>query len=173
MWPESVVIVKVEVNISIQLCILILFPDCGFWDSTTRTIRMEISLNCYTIHHLKHPSKHLNKILLGPWRCVVPCVATYYGDIMHCYSYSKIYMKAIAHHIPKEQWAAILEVKYYTSICYSTVQWYTMQGIYSQLTPGGMLLVDTGGDTCTLPWGVRATKEYNRLVSGLLRSITG
>jgi len=64
-------------------------------------------------------------------------------------SYSKIYMKAIAHHIPREQWAAILE------------------GIYSQLVPGGMLLVDTGGDTCTLPWGARGTKEYNRSHHGL------
>jgi len=69
--------------------------------------------------------------------------------------YSKIYMKATVHHIPRDQWSTIVE------------------GIYSQLVPGGMLLVDTGGDTCTLPWGVRGTKEYNRSHNGLQNYLEG
>ena len=51
-------------------------------------------------------------------RCVAPCVAAYYDHILHCYRYSKIYMKATVHHIPRDQWSTILEVKYNHHLCY-------------------------------------------------------
>jgi len=62
--------------------------------------------------------------------------------------YSKIYIKAAVHHFPKKQFDNIFK------------------GIHSQLLPGGRLLIDTGVDTCYLPWGVRGTQEYNRSHSG-------
>eukprot|EP00090_Calanus_glacialis_P014940 TRINITY_DN23817_c0_g1_i2.p1 TRINITY_DN23817_c0_g1~~TRINITY_DN23817_c0_g1_i2.p1 ORF type:complete len:240 (-),score=68.01 TRINITY_DN23817_c0_g1_i2:75-737(-) len=67
--------------------------------------------------------------------------------------YSKIYMKAAVHHFPR---AELVEI---------------FQGIHSQLLPGGRLLVDTGGDTCSLPWGVRGAQEYNRSHCGLQQQV--
>jgi len=67
--------------------------------------------------------------------------------------YSKIYIKAAVQHFPREHWREIF------------------QGIFSQLSPGGRLLVDTGGDTCTLPWGVRGTTQYNRSHCGIQKEL--
>lgn len=64
-------------------------------------------------------------------------------------NYSKIYLKSIVHHLGRGTLEEVLA------------------GLYRQLDPGGRLLIETGGDTCSLPWFSRAVSQYNKLHSGL------
>ena len=75
------------------------------------------------------------------------------------FRFSKMYIKSTAHHFPREKLSIIFEVNKPYHQNYACVKYfYLLQGIRSQFLPGGRLLIDSGPDSCSLPWGDFATK---------------
>lgn len=63
--------------------------------------------------------------------------------------YNKIYLKSAIHHVQKDKLVELFN------------------GLYKQLEQGGRILIETGSDSCLLPWFSKAVSEYSRIHSGL------